>query len=88
MMQFNIARTPASTFVPVTVTLTVDGPADLILLTNLFGGVPAEAATPAVNDLANALRATCDESGIAKSMRKTVTGFNWGRKLREALAEG
>ena len=85
MMQFNIVRTPGAAFVPTTITVTVDTSADLALVTNLFGGVPAGTGT-VIDDLAVALRATCEEAGISQSARKAVVGFNWGRKLREALA--
>ena len=83
MITFSIDRSTAPSFTPVTITLLVDTPADMTLITNLFGGVPAEVASAGVNDLSAALRASCDVAGITKSSRKLATGFNWGKKLRE-----
>ena len=87
-MRFTISSAPAvPSFTPVAVSIVAENATDLMLLTNLFGGVPAEATSPAVDDLATQLRSQCDAAGIAKASRKAATGFNWGKKLREYAAQ-
>lgn len=86
-MRYTISTAPvAPPFQAVTLNVTADTPADLILLTNLFGGVPAEGTTTEIDALAATLRTTSESLGISKSTRKAGVGFNWGKKLRECLA--
>lgn len=85
-MRYTISPATAA-FSPVSVNLVAETAEDLILLTNLFGGVPRENATDQVNNLAGALRVACDTGGISKDTRKTSVGYNWGKKLREMAAQ-
>jgi len=85
MMQFSIARNDTPVFAPTTITIMVDTLGDMVLVTNLFSGVPTGVSDGA-DALGGALRDACNEAVIAQRDRKDMVGYNWGRKLREALA--